>query len=299
MTDQGVLTLANQHDYLKAVGLAFSIRRTTPGMPIALVSSPKVAKIIGKFFDRVEEENKELRGWEHKLFLDQYSPFKKTLFLDADILVFKNLRILFSEWKNKGFAVAGGFRDSGKSYFGLDRKAVLEKIQKPKLVFIEGAGHYYFEKPDCLPVFEKAREILHDYSAYVRTDRIADEDVMAITMTLLDIAPADRPYLVSRTIFAKRGTLKIDALNSQCSFIDKRLGERQEPFFVHFLAGGMDAPILYARELERLFRANGIKPRLLWWVYPLFFQLRTIWWKFKNCWPRYAPGKTAKIFKWL
>jgi len=76
----GFLTLATKNDYLKAIGLALSIRVSNPGVPIAIACSNKVRPLVEPYFDYVIEEQAGLRGFIHKVYLDIYSPFQNTVF---------------------------------------------------------------------------------------------------------------------------------------------------------------------------------------------------------------------------
>ena len=90
MTERyGFLTLATPRDYLKAIGLALSLRVSNPNVPIAVACSPTLRDRIGRYFDYVIDEKPELRGFVHKVHIDDYSPFQETMFFDADVLVFK------------------------------------------------------------------------------------------------------------------------------------------------------------------------------------------------------------------
>jgi len=76
----GVLTLATPADWKKAIGLARSLRRSNPSVPIAVACSDAIAAKLGRHFDRIIQERTDLVGFEHKLYLDQYTPFKKNCF---------------------------------------------------------------------------------------------------------------------------------------------------------------------------------------------------------------------------
>jgi len=280
MEELGILTLACRDDYRKAIGLALSLRRTNPDLPIAIACAPDLVAAVEPFFDIVVEERHGLRGFRHKLYLDEYSPFSRTLFLDADVLVFRDLGPILESWKGRPYTARGSYFEEGFSSFGLDRRLVLSRIGKPRLVVIGGAGHAYFEKPGCSAVFEKGREIMHNYAAYANPCRFADEDVMGIAMTLLGLQPMPNNGFHARVIHAQNGTWKMDTLSSMCRFRDKRTQELVEPIIVHF--ANLDAPFLYHQEIERLIRASG-GPRHVWWRMDAFLEGATkAWWRLKD-----------------
>src|SRR6185437_188872 len=250
MMSFGVLTLATRGDYLKAIGLALSLRVSNPGVPLAVACAPHVRPYVERYFDLCVDENPGLRGFVHKIHLDRYSPFEETFFFDSDVLVFRPLKAVLNAWRGQPYGACGRYASDGISPFGLDTKAVLKKIDRKTLVQIDGAGHAYFRKPECVAVFDLAREIAADYKSYAGDIKFADEDVMNITMSMLNLRPMPHFDFWSRPLSAK-GKIDIDAAIGKCSFVFVDTGERQEPVMMHFAAN--EAALLYFRQLKRLF----------------------------------------------
>ena len=166
----GSLTLATESDFIKAIGLAQSLQKTNASLPKAIVCSKLVADRVRPYFDLCIDERDDIRGFMHKLFLDEYSPFERTLFLDADVLVFKNLKETFHDWSGAPYTARGDYRTEGKSEFGLDRKSVLAKIEREKLVCIEWSeGMPIFKNHTAMMSLICAREIGFNYSSSRRT----------------------------------------------------------------------------------------------------------------------------------
>lgn len=262
MPEFGVLTLATEHDYLKAIGLALSLRVSNPGVPLAIACSSAVAEKAGRFFDHVIPERRDLRGFAHKVYLDQYSPFERTLFLDSDVLVFKDVAPYVAQWRGRAYCACGGFLTDGVSPFGLDRARILAKIGKPKMAFIDGAGHAYFEKPACTAVFDTARDLTARYREFAGDIRYADEDVMAIAMTLHDLPPVPYGDFPARYLSARRGTMRMDATRGVCRCIAATTGAPFAPCMVHFAAN--EAALPYTWQLRALFRKFGVPTNGLW-----------------------------------
>ena len=256
----GILTLATPNDYLKAIGLALSLRVSNPGVPIAVACSPRLMPLVKPYFDYVIEEKAGIRGFAHKVYLDQYSPFVETVFFDSDVLVFKPVLPYVRSWGPGPYYAVGGYTTGGTSYFGLDRTAVLKKLGKDRLVVIDGAGHALFRKPSCNAVFDLAREITDNYAGFAGNISYADEDVLSIVMTSMDLPPAPaEDHFHARYLSAKPGTMNMDATQGICSFIasDPSLkGRRVEPHAVHF--ADREAPFAYTRQLVRLFRKFNV-----------------------------------------
>jgi len=284
-TSFGVLTLASSSDYLKAIGLALSLRISNPGVPIAIACSRKLEPLVAPYFDYVIEEQAGLRGFEHKVHLDEYTPFETTFFLDSDVLVFKPLKPYVALWGHPAYSATGSYQTTGFSSFGLDRASVLKKIGFERLTVIDGAGHACFHVQESKPLFDLARTITANYKDYAGDIKYADEDAVAIAMTMLQMPPAPYGDFFSRYLSAKPGTLELDASRAHCHFIAQDTKLPFSPCMMHFAAN--EAPIAYTRELYRLFRNQGIATDGLlalgmedaWMTYvklPLHIQLKSV-----------------------
>src|SRR6476660_5868394 len=100
----GVLTLATMDDYLKAIGLALSLRVSNPDLPVAVACSSSVRPYVAPYFDLCVEEEPGLKGFVHKIHLDKYSPFDETFFFDSDVLVFRSLKGVLNHWNTQYYA---------------------------------------------------------------------------------------------------------------------------------------------------------------------------------------------------
>jgi hypothetical protein len=250
----GFLTLAIKKDYKKAIALSLRIRELMPGIPIAVVCPSFLHDDLSPFFDSVIAEYPDLRGFEHKLYLDKYSPFEKTFFLDADILMIRAIYNYITDWTGSAYAARGLLLTDGISSFGLDREHALTIIGKSVFASIDGAGHAYFEKPACEPVFNEARKIASSYSVF-GAERLADEDVMGISLSKFDIEPKENNGFLGSPWAAVNNSFKIDVNNNFCSYQDALLG-KVSPAVIHFPS--MGKPLTYAREMRKIFRKNGL-----------------------------------------
>lgn len=258
----GILTLATPNDYLKAIGLALSVRVSNPGVPIAVACSARVRPLVEAYFDHVVQEEAGLRGFVHKVYLDRYSPFDETMFFDSDVLVFKSVLPYVEQWREHAYTACGKYQSTGKSTFGMDRAAMLQKIGKSRLAVIDGAGHAYFRKPDCLAVFDDAREITAHHKEFMGGIPYADEDVMDVVMTKFDIPPMPFSDFFSRRISALPRTLKMNATRGACEFVFRDTGQVMHPCMMHFAAN--EAPFIYHYQLAKLFRQARVPSRGLW-----------------------------------
>lgn len=288
----GFLTMATPSDYLKAIGLALSLRVSNPGIPIAIACSNKLRKLVEPFFDYVIEEKAGLRGFVHKVYLDEYSPFQDTVFFDSDVLVFKEVKPYVYSWGGASYCACGRYIKDGKSAFGLDREKVLKKINKSQMVEIGGAGHAFFRKPDCKVVFDMAREITENYKEIAGDIAYADEDVLNIVMTKLDLVPAPHVDFFSRYMSAKKWTMNMDVRVAKCRFIWRNNDMIYEPCMVHFAAN--EAPFAYSWQLYILFRkfnvsTKGLLKMCICDAWELYVKLRT-----SNCFSKLKNLITTK-----
>lgn len=255
----GILSLATQNDYLKAIGLALSLRVSNPGVPTAVVCHPALRGALAPHFDHVIDEDPSLKGFVHKVHLDRYSPFQDTFYFDADILVFRDLQPIIDEWSDQPYNATGYYADGGHSAFGLDRASVAARIGRPRMVEIGGAGHAYFRKPACTELFDLARRITADYERYAGPIPYADEDAVNIALTIMSLRPREPWPFLSRHMSASPGTLKMDAAAGRCEMIVPGRGDEPiRPYIMHFAA--KEAPFSYGRQLRKLYRKFGVDP---------------------------------------
>jgi hypothetical protein len=258
----GVLTLATTSDHLKAIGLALSMRVSNPGVQIAVACPPNARALLEPYFDHVIAERPGLRGFVHKVYLDQYSPFEETMFFDSDVLVFKPLQPYIDVWRQHAYTAAGKRMSTGKSSFGMDRAEMCRQLGKSELVVIDGAGHAFFRKPACQEIFDAARDVTARHKEIMGPIPYADEDVIDYVMTKFDLPPMPRPDFFSRYRSAVPGTMKIDATKGVCEFVFKDTGETMRACMMHFAAN--EAPLAYHWQLHKLFRKFGVKAPGLW-----------------------------------
>lgn len=284
----GFLTLATRSDYLKAIGLSLSLKKSNPGIPSAVACAKDIQPILSRYFDYVIEEDAQLIGFEHKVNLDVYSPFDHTLFIDADVLVFRDLRSIFDQWGHLSYTARGGYAEGGYSSFGLGREYILDKLNKKSLVVIGGAGHGLFRKPECAQVFNYAREITKSYEQYSNGAKYSDEDAMGITMTRFGLQPISMPDLVGIPRHAISGSLSMDVLHGHCEYRNYD-GLLVRPYMMHFIRNS--APFVYYAQLSKLFGHFNIQES------GLLRQSLYDWLKVNVEWA--AKSRLKKIFSWV
>jgi hypothetical protein len=276
----GVLTLATEADYRKAIGLALSARISNPNVPLAVACEENARPFLSPYFDAVIVQDASLRRFEHKLYLDKYSPFDETFFFDSDVLIFRPLADVLDRWRTQPYSACGTYASTGVSPFGLNVENVLKIIGRKELVQIDGAGHAYFRKPACDPVFELAREVMHNYSRYAGTISLADEDVMNIVMSIQGLSPMPHAEFWSRHCSAVPGSVEMNATDGHCSFRSVDTGQIEHPYMMHFAA--REAPFVYLKQLRTLFEKFNVRTNGLTVIAFQDFYTRELKWRFKR-----------------
>lgn len=210
---KGILLVATGHPYYGrlAYNLAMSIKAVDAKFPICLAHSERSLNHLSdsqrRFFDRmVLLPEEKAKGFSTKLHLDELSPFKETLFLDADMawLPKKAPDELFNELSEVEYTgITEGFFDidtknraevSKKYYFWAD---VDEICRKYKLtdgkIFQWRSEVIYFKKTKKVKAFfSTARKIHASHglkSIIMFGNQIPDELGINISAAIHNIEP--------------------------------------------------------------------------------------------------------------
>jgi len=172
--DRGVLILAlgNRMYVEKAFNLALSIKATSSNIHVTLVHTNNLSELSVEqrfIFNQLIECKSEYYTLEDgtksyikaKLFLDQITPYKKTLFLDADMIMspYKSVNDLLTEFAGQEFAMICRGEDKDFSQW-VDAEEVCKNYGIEKY-YDCSSEVMYFESTD---IFEKAREIYQEIS---------------------------------------------------------------------------------------------------------------------------------------
>jgi hypothetical protein len=169
--EQGVLILALGHRMYveKAFNLALSIRATSPSMHVTLVHSNNISELSVEqrfIFNKLIECDSAYYTLDDgtksfikaKLYLDKITPYKKTIFLDADMVVspYKTIDTLFEQLNGQEFVMICRGEDRDFSQW-VDAEEVCKSYNIEK--YYDCSSEFmYFESTD---IFEDAR-IIHD-----------------------------------------------------------------------------------------------------------------------------------------
>lgn len=175
------------------------------------------------------------RDCRPKLDLDTYTPYRRTLYIDADSLVMRPLAPLFTRLQSHDIAVIGKNVTSGHWYG--DVATMCRLAGSPSLPMFNGGLLYFADTTPTHRVFAHARELADRYTT-LGFDRfnggIADEPLLAIALAAERVHAQDLTRSAMASLIGATGRLSIDVLNGSCAF--RKRGRLAAPSIVHFAA---------------------------------------------------------------
>jgi hypothetical protein len=197
-------------------------------------------------------------GFSSKLYIDRLAPTSKTLFIDADCLIYGNLDRVFKAFDGKAVSVVGGFISDGE-WFG-DITTIRKQFNLDQLLKFNG-GIYYIEKGEiATSVYEKARALEPQYDAigFKRLrNRPNDELLMSLAMALNGQSPLIDDGTILSDPQACPGGMYLDVLKGKSLLINPPKPDKKHqkwypfhkvsPLVVHFL-GDYTTKYPYKRE---------------------------------------------------
>lgn len=255
---RGIITLAYGHERFmeQARSLAHSLQLHAPQLPRTLITDSDNSEIRSQFTEVIPYQPAFGSGVRQKLYLDRYSPYEETLFIDSDCLVLGALDSFWASFAGQYFGVPG-FRylqkGSTDPYFDVDY--VMEKLNVTSVPKFNGGSYYFTRSPKATAFFDSARSILDDWRVLrlgqFRRDGPNDETVYSLAMAIHGIGPTFMGSGGMWTPCGYKGQLLLDALNGTCSF--EKEGMKLSPEIVHF-PGEYMYSFPYVRERARLRR---------------------------------------------
>ncbi len=262
---------------MMAKGLAQSLMLHSPNITRAIVTDSQDSE-LNKLYDIVIPLNPEWgQGMWQKLYINEYSPFAETLYIDSDSLVVKPIDGLWDLFAGVPFGVIGKQISAGKALNGKikDVQEIRDKFNVDSLPVFNG-GLYFFQKEAAITVFLAAKEIAKNYQSLGISNsrgKLSDETVFSIALAGHGInAISDPMGLTMRTLRGISSPIEIDVLLGNCSFIKE--AKLVEPAIVHF--AGYIGYFYQIRELTKLKLAtnfNLVNHQLISTSMNIFFDL--------------------------
>ncbi|MCG6136147.1 MAG: hypothetical protein MET45_16100 [Nostoc sp. LLA-1] len=255
--DKGVITLAyGKPKYINmAKNLARSLRLHSKHISCAIVTDNPNDTELQKLFHIVIPFKPEYgSNVRQKLYLNSYSPYKKTIFIDSDSIIVRNIDFIFEAFEGRSFSLAGyRYLSYGDQDNLINVDLVLTHFCLDRLPKFNG-GLYYFDKSDIAnSVFKTAQNILLDWKklgfSEFRGDGPGDEPIIAISMALNNQSMFQDSGNMMRTPIGLKGSLDVDVLTGKSTF--KKYDKFVSPAVVHFAGDWVKHPV-YSREAIKL-----------------------------------------------
>ncbi|MBW4689891.1 MAG: hypothetical protein KME40_33620 [Komarekiella atlantica HA4396-MV6] len=257
ISDSGVITYAYGASYYieMAKSLARSLRLHSPNILRAIVTDSQNDRELFELFDYVINCKKEYgSNVIQKLHLYDYSPFKRTLYIDSDCIAVRDINFIFDAFKGRSFSVTGDiYLQAGDKDMFMDVDYILNRFALKKLPKFNG-GLYYFEQTNTAQaVFETAIEFSRDWKklgiSEFRGDGPNDERIIAIAMMLHNQSLFQDNGNMMRTPIGLRGSLDVDVITGKSTF--QKYNKVVSPALVHFACVWAEHPVYY-REVSKL-----------------------------------------------
>lgn len=256
MNENGILTLAFGTDkYINmAINLGRSIRLNSPNIKTAIVTDSENFE-LSNFYDVIIPLNTVFgKNVEQKLYLDKYSPFDKTLYIDSDCLVFRDLEFAFDLFRDsRAIAIGTEFFFPGDDCAFADVNIVTKNLGIKKIPRFNG-GVYYVSKTSIQPnILAKARGFIDDYKELgfwsFRDQGPADELLIGTAVEYMGYNNISDNGNLMRTPIGIIGVLDIDIFKGKSKF--NKYGFDVDPAIIHF-AGNLVENVEYRREIGKL-----------------------------------------------
>jgi hypothetical protein len=252
---RGTLTLAfGSPKYIEmAKSLARSLLLHHPALPRAIVTDstdPELSTLFTHVLPLRREYGSNVR---QKLFLDDYTPFDETLFIDSDCLAVRSLDDFWSAFQDVPFGVCGQRTlYAGEFDEYLDVDFILSRFHLAGLPKFNG-GIYYFKRTlEAITLFDTARDLMNHAAELrftdFRGDGPADEALLSVAMAIHGLTVTDMGVGGMWTPLDATGRLRIDIPNGLCSFTKR--GRNLSPHILH--AATFTESLFYLRECAKL-----------------------------------------------
>ncbi|WFU70964.1 hypothetical protein [Bradyrhizobium sp. CB2312] len=255
----GFLTLAiGARDYIdQAYYLGLSLKANMPRYPIAVVTDDETGR-LASIYDHVVPARRSLgRGVRQKMYIDQYTPFEETLFIDADCIAARSFERELDEVRRFDFTpvVQRHLRPGDRDEYFLDLPDLMKRMDLRALPKFNGGVYFFRRSAVSNRVFEAARRIQSEpaefgLKAFDATGP-GDEPAYALAMARYDISGYEDQGRLMRTPVGLRGMLSIDPVQGECNFV--RAEGRVTPAICHFAGDYRFMPEYYCARvaLER------------------------------------------------
>jgi hypothetical protein len=269
MKSRGVITFAigKPRHIQRAKALARSLMLHDPTVMRAIITDSTDRELGDLFTYQVQYRSGYGPLARQKLFLDRYTPFQETLFIDSASLAVHNLDAFWTAFQDLPFGVCGTrVLRRGEKHPDFDVPALLDRFHLASIPAFSGAAYYFKRCPESKAVFDTARDLSQnavEFGFNTRPDaapaRIpSDEAIFSVAMALHGLSGTDMGTRGMYTAIDSMTRLDLDVRKGVCSLVKR--GLTLEPDILH--AAKFVDSLLYLRECSRLERQAHGGPEL-------------------------------------
>ena len=241
---KGFLTLVDgtqryrrgDHYERMAKGLIRSIRQYDKDFPCAIITDSKDKELLGLADEMIRPNTKYGLGTIHKLYLDIYTPFEETIFIEPDCLLYEDPQELWTAMQTAGESVViqrqeeRRFKHGDNSFSINDMTHFLNSCGLEYIYHTIGGLIYFRQDRKAKEVFSVARDLYvkrKDLGIKKLSNQIevADETLFATALEMKNIGTQpinDLLWQEEFKIIRKEGHGKIKVLKDEASFIRKK-----------------------------------------------------------------------------
>ena len=256
MNPVGTITLAYGKEIYIELGKALgrSLERFNPDLCRALVTDSTDPELLELYSPVIPLRPEWGTDVSQKLHLDEYTPFDRTLFIDCDSIVVRDIGSAFDLFSDEDTCAIGTeFMVPGDNVREADIQRVLDNLSISRIPWFNGGIYYLDRNQRQGEIFRLARTYLDQYREIgfndFRSDGPADELLLGAAMEVLGLPPISDEGKLMRTPTGMLGKLKVDVISGHASF-DKK-GVPFEPAIVHFAGVWREDPVC-RREMRKL-----------------------------------------------
>lgn len=268
--DKGILTLAIGRKYItQARYLAYSCILHCPSLPRAIITDEKPECLKGLYDVVIRYTENMGDPFYMKLQLHRHSPFFETLFLDADTLVYKDLRFMWDHFDNRSIVYYGECIKEGNWYIK-DVAHALKAYDIPWVgLFNSGSGFLFRKDEKGMTVLDYAARLYREHKdieiPFFRGECFPDEPFLGIAFGKYNQSPiSDFGQFGHSLICASK--IKLDIIKGISKFIKTNhiTGSVKEvsPAVVHFtgntLTGNSSSSYYASEKIKLLFNNKSV-----------------------------------------
>jgi CTP:phosphocholine cytidylyltransferase-like protein len=233
--NKGLITIAIGKKYARqAKYLAYSAIVHSPQVLRAVVTDRP--ELLEDFYDIIIPYNPDYGDpFAAKTRLYLYSPFEKTLYIDADSLVMHNFDSYWESLDEHSFVYEGTLLDEGEWYFDIGK--TIQQLSLPWMPKFNSGMFLFRKDEEAKAIFDTAYDYLENQKErnlgieFFRGAMLPDEPFFAIALAKHGVKPVEDHERFSRTLIGARN-IHVNVVKGFAFFIKNE--RAVTPLIVHF-----------------------------------------------------------------